>query len=316
MCFLWLTRTRQDLLQDVVTLQREMLHPTGSTLKAVNSLVKQAIANRHLNGLHFRYLGPRVRLVQFSDAGHITKTSSYPHEGRMVLLCQDHACLRRPTAEYFYAGNTTQFGGPTCVLYVSSKRAPRVSYSTSHSETNPAVSTSAVSSLLGNRFTEIDHFSVFGKFLAARDLLQLQLHGNHHIPVDMNADAMNLFELICHTKSLPNDKHHRVGILALREERLTRRIRDIIHLPSGITLPDQLTKKMISPISMTYCTTGIWDTTLHGEKVIRIRHGILRPSTYTEEELMENKLQTANGTVGAQLDYGEYVASFMRDVAV
>jgi len=145
------------------------------------------------------------------------------------------------------------------------------------------VNTPAGSSLLGNRFTEVDHFSVFGKFPAARDLFQLQLHGNHHIPVDMNTDAMNLFELICHTKSLPNDKHHRVGILALREERLTRRIRNIIHLPSGITLPDQLTKKMISPIFMKYCTTGIWDTTLHGDKVVRIRHGILRPSTYTEE---------------------------------
>ena len=132
----------------------------------------------------------------------------------------------------------------------------------------------------------------------------------------MNTDAMNLFELICHTKSLPNDKHHRAGILALREERLTRRVRNIIHLPSGITLPDQLTKKMISPIFMKYCTTGIWDTTLHGDKVVRIRHGILRPSTYTEERLMANKWQTGNGSVGAQLDYGEYVASFMREIAV
>ena len=79
------------------------------------------------------------------------------------------------------------------------------------------------------------------KVPAARDLLQLQLHGNRHIHVDMNTDAMDLFELICHTKSLPNDKHHLVGILALREERLTRRIRNIIHLPSGMTLLDQLT---------------------------------------------------------------------------
>ena len=131
------------------------------------------------------------------------------------------APLRRSLEEYRYVDDAELFGGPICILYASPKRATRVSDSTLHSETNPAVSTSAVSSLLASSFTEFDRYTAFARFPTARTLLVLQLHGNHHIPVDMCTDAMNLFELICHTKILPNDKHHRVGILALREERLT-----------------------------------------------------------------------------------------------
>ena len=69
----------------------------------------------------------------------------------------------------------------------------------------------------------------------------------------MNTDAMNLFEPICHTKSLPNDKHHRVGILAL---------------PEG------------NDLSYLYEAS-------HGDKIIRIRNGILRLSTYNDEKFKE-----------------------------
>ena len=208
MCFLWLCRTRQDAIQDVVQLQKEMLAPTGATLRSAKALYKRLVANRHLNGLHFCYVGPKVRLVQLSDAGHITSKSCYPQEGRMVLLAADHPQLCSGSKEYFGAGESEFFGGKTCPLFVSSKKAPRVSSSTSHSETNPAISTAAVSSLLANRFTELEFFSIWGRHATPQDLLKAQLQGNHSVPADLCTDAMNLFDIVCHNQSLPGDKHH------------------------------------------------------------------------------------------------------------
>ena len=305
MSFLWLCRTRQDVLQTVVALQTEMLFPTGNTLRTVNALVRSAKANRHLNGLHFCYVGFPARLVQVSDSGHITKNSSYPQEGRMVLYCADHVDLQRGTTEFHYGLAAGKFGGPCCPLFVSSKKAQRVSHSTSHSETNPAVSCSAVAVLVANRITELEFFRHNKRAPCARDLLDLQLRGEHVIPVDICTDAMNLFEMICHSKSLPNDKHHRVGILALREDRLCRRLRNVIHLPTSIMLADPLTKAMVSLIFMHYTTTGVWKTSLSTARDvnlrIRIRRGVLRPSTYTERDLLENTYSDADGTVGDRL---------------
>jgi hypothetical protein len=285
-----------------------MLAPTGATLRSANALYKRLVANRHLNGLHFCYVGPKVRLVQLSDAGHITSKSCYPQEGRMVLLAADHPQLCSGSREYFGAGESEFFGGKTCPLFVSSKKAPRVSYSTSHSETNPAISTAAVTSLLANRFTELEFFSIWGRHATPQDLLKAQLQGNHSIPADLCTDAMNLFEIVCHNKSLPGDKHHRVGILALREERLTRRIRNVCHLPTRIMLADQLTKSMVSPIYMRYCTTGYWDTSLSGESKIRLRLALRRPSTYTEEDLINNDFPLSSGGMGEELQLEEFDA--------
>ena len=78
MCMLWLCRTRQDLLQDIVQLQTEMVQPKGRHVKILNALLRRAKANVELNGLHFRDVGPQRRLVQITNSGHITKLSSYP----------------------------------------------------------------------------------------------------------------------------------------------------------------------------------------------------------------------------------------------
>ena len=55
-------------------------------------------------------------------------------------------------------------------LFMSSKKAQRVSYSTSHSETNPAVSCMAVASLISSRLTELDYPKVFGRNITIKDL--------------------------------------------------------------------------------------------------------------------------------------------------
>ena len=129
----------------------------------------------------------------------------------------------------------------------------------------------------------------------------------NYIAVDLYTDAMDLFELNCYSKSLPNDKHHRVGILALREDRFTRRIRNILHIPTGIMLADPLTKSVVTKTFMRWVTTGTWLTTLDAKSTskIRIRRAVRRPATYTEHDLVHNDFTPDDGTFGDQLQLNE-----------
>ena len=118
------------------------------------------------------------------------------------------------------------------MLFVNSKRARRVSWSTFHSEANPAVSCAAVANIIASRITELEYYNVHGRHCTIRDLLHVHGASENLAPADMCTDAMNLFGLVCHSESLPNGKHHRVRVLALREDRVTRRLRHVIHTPT------------------------------------------------------------------------------------
>ena len=89
---------------------------------------------------------------------------------------------------------------------MSSEKAQRVSYSTSHSEIKPAVSCMATSTLIASRISELYFFATHGRHIKVRDLITMHAQCNNNaVPVDMCTDAMNLFELAVHKKALPND---------------------------------------------------------------------------------------------------------------
>ena len=122
----------------------------------------------------------------------------------------------------------------------------------------------------------------------------------------MYTDAMNLFELICYSKSLPNGNHHRVGVLALREDRLTRRLRNVLHIPTGIMLADPLTKHVQTRTFMRYAATGYWNTNLEDSKAfIRLRRAVHRPASYDEETLIKNDFTPSTGSIGEKLELCE-----------
>ena len=75
-----------------------------------------------------------------------------------------------------------------------------------------------MSSLIAARITELGYYKKYGRFVMVKDLLRINLKGENVVPSDMCTDAMNLFELLAHKKSLPNDKHHWVGVLSLRRQ--------------------------------------------------------------------------------------------------
>ena len=51
------------------------------------------------------------------------------------------------------------------------------------------------------------------------------LSGQYVVPVDAYTDCLDLLELTTGLKGVPQDRHQRLAILALREKRLAGRIR-------------------------------------------------------------------------------------------
>ena len=132
----------------------------------------------------------------------------------------------------------------------------------------------------------------------------------------MYTDAMNLFELVCNSRALPCDKNHRIGVLSLREDRLCRRLRHVIHIPTGIMLADALTKRMTSAIFMLFLTTSVWDTRLGSGHHARIRRAARRLSRYSEQDLLDNRFESASGSLGEQLDLDELFSALPSALAL
>jgi hypothetical protein len=88
-------------------------------------------------------------------------------------------------------------------------------------------------------------------------------------PHDHFVDCMDLWELTCGIKGIPQDKGQRLGILAIREERRSLRLRRLYHVRTHWMLCDQLTKHSgyVSKSLLEFLTSGYW--TVEGS--IRVR---------------------------------------------
>ncbi len=78
--------------------------------------------------------------------------------------------------------------------------------------------------------------------------------------VDHVTDCHDMFDFVCGAIGVPADNSQRIGILSLREDRLSGRIRGFFHAPSEMILADALTKPGFFKGMMFYLTTGCWKT--------------------------------------------------------
>ena len=60
--------------------------------------------------------------------------------------------------------------------------------------------------------------------------------------VDAYIDCVDLWELCCGLRGIPQDKSQRLGVLAIRGERRTLRLRRLYHIRTQYMLADMLTK--------------------------------------------------------------------------
>ena len=98
------------------------------------------------------------------------------------------------------------------------------------------VATVGVAQIICNRFTELDFPIWYWRAPTAKDLLWIEESDILTVPCDSAIDAMNVFELLTGINGIPSEKIQRVGILSLREDRLSRRLRCILHIQTRLCL--------------------------------------------------------------------------------
>ena len=123
-------------------------------------------------------------------------------------------------------------------------------------------------------------------------MLKLQNKDELICPVvhDHFIDCMDLWELACGYRGIPQDQGQRLGVLALREERRSLRLRRFYHLLTHWMLADQLTKYTgyVSKTLMELITSGHW--TIEGS--VRVRQGFGTEPTEKHVHFEEDTIPT------------------------
>jgi len=266
---LWLCNTRPDLLIDVGELQTDVNCATIAHLKVANALVTKTLRNSHkLLGLIYAPLHPPFRIVTNADSSHATKESAYAREGVMVLLMEDRGFSDRsiqlsPDGILLPSEYIKMMGFAHCLVCASHK-AKRVSYSTSHAETLSACFGKELAQVLSLRLTEVFgagmlHFlGMVDRVHTVNELIKMQELNLYSIPTDHCTDCDDLFKLVCSGKALPQDRMQRVYVMSIREDRVHRRIRFMIKLPTEIMVADGLTKQMDCKVLRYFMEHGWW----------------------------------------------------------
>ena len=255
---LWLCVTRVDLIADVAMLQQEVSKPLVKHMKAANNIITRARKYREGVGLHYRPLKMPLKLVVFGDAASNTKHTNYYREGCAVILMHDDAPhpdsdAGRQVKLQFTNKDCDRFGGCGHLLATFGRKAKRVAWSTSQGETLAAVGAEELGQLVAARLTEV----FFGHPISLGTMIHHWTHGLFFTPIDHVTDCKDMFELCTGEKGLPQDKAHRLYVAAIREMRLTGRIRRFILIPTKSMLADGFTKSMYSPQLLEVLSTGI-----------------------------------------------------------
>ena len=123
-----------------------------------------------------------------------------------------------------------------------------------------------------------------------KTLIDISDSGKYAYPCDNCTDCHDLLDLITGVKGVPTDKSQRLAVLALREDRLTGRTRNWLHIPTDSMLPDGLTKVKPGGFSvlMRFVTTGEW--LLHDgidrDHPVKLRR-MQRRTQYEESDLLD-----------------------------
>ena len=142
--------------------------------------------------------------------------------------------------------------------------------STSHAGTLAAAKGTPLGQIIGLRLTEpeVMHTYNIKRPLELQEMLDA---GRLPIPVDAWIDCMDLWEFCCGLQGTPQDKSQRLGVLSLREERRTLRLRRLFHTRTSWMLADMLTKAtgVDSRSLLELITCGCWSVAAP----IRVRQG-------------------------------------------
>ena len=182
-------------------------------------------------------------MVSVGDASSANKRSDFATEGGIVGLAEDRVQRIEGDKNDFITDDLVKkLGGKLHIYIGSSQKSKRVSHSTSHAETLSAAKFIPTAQLAAIRLTEPEIVTRLGKRSKPLALLEVQEEALCPLPVDAYVDCMDLWDLACGVKGMPQDKSQRLGVLAIREERRSLRLRRLYHLRTRYMLADMLTK--------------------------------------------------------------------------
>ena len=254
---LWLCSARLDIIADVGILQSAVSSAEVRHLRLANQLVLKACSKDKLElGLRYRFFPPKtpLRLQCIHDASSASKGRTYAQEGVVIALTHElpHNILHQDDLECD-DHTVHQLSGYGHSLYAHGGKAKRVSYSTSHAETLSAVNALESSSMVSTRLTEL---WLPDAQPSLKTLTHYQENGSDLFPADFSTDCKGYWELCAGAKAVPQDKQQRLYVLAIKEARVTGRIRYMILTPTEYMLADPLTKPMLSPMMMKALSSG------------------------------------------------------------
>ena len=136
---MWACVTRPGLMAELAVLRSVVTKANGVHLRQAKALVKRAQDDVEAC-LIYRPLPRRhLRIFCIHDASAASSTKNYAQEGVVILLVADNVNIPK---EHYVVDNgfaKNQLSGRAQVVYASSNKAKRVSYSTSHGETLMAI---------------------------------------------------------------------------------------------------------------------------------------------------------------------------------
>ena len=243
-------------------------------------------------GLYFPRLRPPLCFASIHDACGVKKESAYAQEGIVVILKEDRDIVSDKHTAILPEECVHFLGGPCHILHGSSRTAKRIGgVSTSHKETVAAVSSKEVAQLVALRFTEVlgAGFSLpMYQSPKVTDLIAIQENGSYCFAIDDYTDCADLWELMTGQKGVPQDRHQRLYVLSLREDRMVGKIRHTVLLPTEIMVADALTKVMLSAQFMNLLTTGFLVMKLDNSRLmVRVRTRRRIDIKVTERDLLD-----------------------------
>ena len=249
---LWLTATRLDLVADVCLLQTQVTLAKVTHLRQANNTVKRAQSVEPNLGLIFRKLRGPLRVMCIHDSSAAGNVRHYAQEGILVVLAEDKLQHFTEYGHVLSNDEARLLGGTVHVLWAHGAKAKRVSYSTSHAETLAAISGLEAASLVTVRLAEL----LYVPKPSFHSLLAVQERGVRQLPIDDLGDCRDLYELVCGDRGITQDKGQRLYVLALREARMSQRLRWIGLVPTASMTADALTKSMLAPPMMQLLSSG------------------------------------------------------------
>ena len=293
---LWLCVTRPDIVSDVSFLQQEISAPTVGHLRATNGVVKKAKRNADSFGIRFPVLKPPLKIAQFTDASHATKTTSYAMEGIVTLLMEDHELSLDQDITELSNVAAAGLSGYTHLLAWSGRKAKRISYSTSHAEALAICAGKDIGIVTALRLTEL----LMHDYLHNVDTAIKSLEsGKLVIPIDQFTDCADAFENIIGTRPLPTDKAERLYVQSMREERTFGCIRHFIKVPGSVMIADCLTKIMKSVSMATMLNFGWLGLSNEEKQKLRVKRGmhLSRRSPTVQKPLIDDQLPSVQDTI-------------------